>query len=550
MSPPSALRADLTGLMPPCVSPPTTAHDACGRSRASARVTSASRRPGTATTAYGYGSDGRGREPGSPQDAPKPPTNIQPTRAQSQALQHCVIDFADQNAFPTQQLIAGAGYGSLNSSANWMVDDDADSVYQSTAISYRGAFNSTNWKTVNGRAYREVPRDVPERIRNVVRTARRSKVPTDGRGARHEMAALRWLLRYFTESGFQYSLEAPGSSAQGNLQAISDFLRTKRGYCVHYATAFALLARMMGVATRVDLGYSSASSPVNSGADSVPEYATTQNQLHSWVEAYIDGIGWIPFDVTPGYTGAAARNRPGSVSEKDVQKARSQGNRQTGGSSSTADSDTTDSERSGSSDALNDTSRPSRDQQGSRRSETAHGPRDSTAPRTSRARTGAQDADSPSQAWSVLRLAAGILALLILLAALALAFPPSAPAPEEAPQDSAPAIPGSPDVRTPKRPKHPEGPAKPRSRARAPSRPPEVLDPCLAGVPRCGAFRGSASARVPHEPDDADHLGHGRPGHRAGPVLPELPARPCGRGASHSLRFPGRRARNRADGIG
>lgn len=372
---------------------------------------------------YGYGSDGRGREPGSPQDAPKPPTNIQPTRAQSQALQHCVIDFADQNAFPTQQLIAGAGYGSLNSSANWMVDDDADSVYQSTAISYRGAFNSTNWKTVNGRAYREVPRDVPERIRNVVRTARRSKVPTDGRGARHEMAALRWLLRYFTESGFQYSLEAPGSSAQGNLQAISDFLRTKRGYCVHYATAFALLARMMGVATRVDLGYSSASSPVNSGADSVPEYATTQNQLHSWVEAYIDGIGWIPFDVTPGYTGAAARNRPGSVSEKDVQKARSQGNRQTGGSSSTADSDTTDSERSGSSDALNDTSRPSRDQQGSRRSETAHGPRDSTAPRTSRARTGAQDADSPSQAWSVLRLAAGILALLILLAALALAFP-------------------------------------------------------------------------------------------------------------------------------
>jgi transglutaminase-like putative cysteine protease/uncharacterized protein (DUF58 family) len=354
------------------------------------------------------------------------PERFQLTREQNQALQQCIIDFADQDAFSTQYLYPGMGYGNLNTSANWMVDDDADSIYQTTAISYRGAINSTNWKTVNGRAYRQIPANVPERVSDVVQTARERKVPTDGRGARHEMAALRWLLRYFTKSGFTYSLNVPGSSAQGNLQAISDFLRTKRGYCVHYATAFALLARMMGVATRVDLGYSSGSSPVADGnnTDSLPEYATTQSQLHSWVEAYVDGIGWVPFDVTPGYTGAAAHRRPSSVSEKDVQKARSQGNRQSANSSSSSNSSNEDRERLNLSDTRNNSSRSTDSQRTAQRSQSqnhssAAAPRHSARPQTR--------AHSTHHSFSggivALRIILCILALLILLIALALAFP-------------------------------------------------------------------------------------------------------------------------------
>lgn len=314
----------------------------------------------------------------------------------------------------------------MNTSANWLIDDDADSIYQTTAIAYRGALNSTNWKTVNGRAYREIPSDVPQRVRDVVRTARKRKVPTDGRGAQHEMAALRWLLRYFTESGFQYSLTVPGSSSQGNLQAISDFLRSKRGYCVHYATAFALLARMMGVATRVDLGYSSGSSPVTNGTstDSLPEYATTQSQLHSWVEAYIDGIGWIPFDVTPGYTGAAARRRPSSVSESDVQKARSQGNRQSTSSSGSSDSDDENRERLNPSDLRNNSSRSSQNRRTTRGSQKANRSSAATPQRSTGSQTRSHDTDTGSSRGVVaLRIILGILVLLVLLIAFTFAFP-------------------------------------------------------------------------------------------------------------------------------
>lgn len=66
----------------------------------------------------------------------------------------------------------------------------------------------------------------------------------------------------------------------------------KRGYSVHYATTAVCLLRYFGVPARYASGYFL---PEDAG-EQVPE-----RFAHAWAEYYLDGVGWIPFEVTPGY---------------------------------------------------------------------------------------------------------------------------------------------------------------------------------------------------------------------------------------------------------
>ncbi|TPF97932.1 hypothetical protein EP30_00900 [Bifidobacterium sp. UTCIF-39] len=142
--------------------------------------------------------------------------------------------------------------------------------------------------------YDELPDVLPAQVTAVVDQAKRQGVPTSGGGAESQIAAMEYLVDYFTHNGFSYSVSAPDGSGRNNMQVIGDFLDRKTGYCAHYASALAVLGRAMGVKTRMVLGYSP-----GSGESSDGSYAVASNQLHSWVEAYINGLGWIPFDVTP-----------------------------------------------------------------------------------------------------------------------------------------------------------------------------------------------------------------------------------------------------------
>lgn len=85
-----------------------------------------------------------------------------------------------------------------------------------------------------------------------------------------------------------------------------DFLRytleqTKNGYDVHYATAATLMLRYLGVPARYVEGYyvsADDASKVKAGQT----VKIKKKQAHAWAEYYLDGVGWIPFEVTPGYT--------------------------------------------------------------------------------------------------------------------------------------------------------------------------------------------------------------------------------------------------------
>lgn len=119
--------------------------------------------------------------------------------------------------------------------------------------------------------------------------------------SRDQMAPIRWLVRYFTSGGFAYALDAPGGDGQDNLAVIDDFLAERRGYCTHYATAFTVLARLLGVPARVVLGYQPQGPASADGS-----YEVTMRQLHAWSEVWVEGVGWVGVDVTP----AASETEP------------------------------------------------------------------------------------------------------------------------------------------------------------------------------------------------------------------------------------------------
>ena len=76
---------------------------------------------------------------------------------------------------------------------------------------------------------------------------------------------------------------------------------SKSGYSVHYATLATLLLRCCGIPARYVEGY--VVSPSQAEALGNGETLTlTQRNAHAWTEYYLDGVGWVPFDATPGYS--------------------------------------------------------------------------------------------------------------------------------------------------------------------------------------------------------------------------------------------------------
>lgn len=71
---------------------------------------------------------------------------------------------------------------------------------------------------------------------------------------------------------------------------------SRRGYCMHFATAATLMLRALGVPARYVAGY--VADVPSSGHVNVPDSAA-----HAWVEIYLEGYGWEPVEVTPAYAG-------------------------------------------------------------------------------------------------------------------------------------------------------------------------------------------------------------------------------------------------------
>ena len=113
----------------------------------------------------------------------------------------------------------------------------------------------------------------------------------------------------YLRTKYKYSLTPPQTDY---LSPYAAFLfETKTGYCQHFAGAMAVLLRFNGIPARVAVGFTTGEK-VDDGT-----YVVTRNDAHAWVEAYFPGVGWVPFDPTPGRTlpvsGDAPTSGPGAA---------------------------------------------------------------------------------------------------------------------------------------------------------------------------------------------------------------------------------------------
>jgi hypothetical protein len=108
----------------------------------------------------------------------------------------------------------------------------------------------------------------------------------------------------YLSKGFSYSESPPEHAVP-----LASFLASDRtGYCQQFSGAMALLLRMGGVPARVATGFAPGAYSRSRG-----EYVVRDNDAHSWVEAYFEPYGWVPFDPTPPAAPAASQASYGTT---------------------------------------------------------------------------------------------------------------------------------------------------------------------------------------------------------------------------------------------
>ena len=133
-------------------------------------------------------------------------------------------------------------------------------------------------------------------------------------GTTNDYDALVALQAWFRSPEFRYSLDAPvedGFDGSGT-EAVAQFLEQREGYCIHFASAFALMARTLGMPSRIVVGYlpGSATSEV---VERETVYSVTSDRLHAWPEVLFEGIGWVPFEPTNGLGVPTSYSPAGSI---------------------------------------------------------------------------------------------------------------------------------------------------------------------------------------------------------------------------------------------
>jgi transglutaminase-like putative cysteine protease len=159
---------------------------------------------------------------------------------------------------------------------------------------------------------------------------------TSGKDSVYDKAmAIQQYLR--ADGGFTYSLTLapPARDRSGKVagyDALTNFLVTKQGYCVQFATAMVMMSRAAGIPARIGIGFLP-------GTKTNGVWTVVAGDAHAWPELYLDGIGWTRFEPTPargvppsyavpatasGTTAegstptATAKPAPGNTGRKDV----------------------------------------------------------------------------------------------------------------------------------------------------------------------------------------------------------------------------------------
>lgn len=131
------------------------------------------------------------------------------------------------------------------------------------------------------RRYLQLPREGNPRARELAAELRRTM---------NDEQVIRSLLQRFRQQPYFYTLRPPAMPDNGIDTLLFD---AKRGFCAHYAGATTFVLRAAGIPARIVVGYQGGEP--GAGGDYL---IVRQYDAHAWVEAYLDGRGWVRVDPT------------------------------------------------------------------------------------------------------------------------------------------------------------------------------------------------------------------------------------------------------------
>lgn len=150
--------------------------------------------------------------------------------------------------------------------------------------------------------YTRLPDDFPENIR--------AQADVVAAGLTNPFDQARALRDFFRSDPFVYDVTV---QLGDDISAIETFLALKRGFCVQFASAYATMARSLGIPARIAVGFT----PGTRGEDGV--YRVTNYDAHAWPEIWLTGMGWTHlFDPTPASTEPGGSELPGESAATDT----------------------------------------------------------------------------------------------------------------------------------------------------------------------------------------------------------------------------------------
>jgi transglutaminase-like putative cysteine protease len=136
--------------------------------------------------------------------------------------------------------------------------------------------------------YTRLPAGIPTMVRTLANDVTRQAATRFEKA----VALQQWFRK---DGGFVYSTDvSPGTGADDLVAFLSPGPDGRRGYCEQFASAMAVMARMLGIPARVSVGFLE---PDEVGAG-LWEYSS--HDLHAWPELFFPGAGWVRFEPTPG----------------------------------------------------------------------------------------------------------------------------------------------------------------------------------------------------------------------------------------------------------
>lgn len=125
------------------------------------------------------------------------------------------------------------------------------------------------------------------------------------------------LQNYLRSKDFKYDTGVDYSDDTDPLEAF--LFEGRKGFCEQFADSFTVMARSLGIPTRIAVGFNS--SPAVDGV-----FRVTTKQAHAWPEVYFPGQGWIAFEPTPSIFDGASPNDPNGTGRQRPNAAGPPGN--------------------------------------------------------------------------------------------------------------------------------------------------------------------------------------------------------------------------------